>query len=213
VREHDAEPIWGLPERPPVGELVLWQGAPDWRRLARDAFHHRKLSFYLGALWVWSFVAAIPFTLDSATSVARNAGLALAALGLVALYAWLTARTTAYTITNQRVVMRIGIALPSTINLPFAQVDGANLRVNADGTGDLTLALRNRQRVGYLLIWPHARPWRLTRPEPSLRSIPDAGRVAQILSRALAASAEQPAPSVQAIPQPVATGVRAPAAA
>ncbi len=213
MREHDGEPIWGLPERPPVGEVVLWQGAPNWRRLARDAFHHRKLSFYFGALWLWSFVAAMPFTWDSAISVARNAGLALAALGLVALYAWLTARTTAYTVTNQRLVMRIGIALPSTINLPFAQVDGANLRVNADGTGDLTLALRPAQRVAYLLLWPHARPWRLARTEPSLRSIPDAGRVAQLLSRALAASSEQSAPSIRPVPQPVAAGVRAPAAA
>ena len=203
MREHDNEPVWGLPERPPIGEHVLWQGRPDWRSLARTCFHARKIAFYLGALWLWSAAAAWPFTQDSLLSIARNLALALAASGLVAAYAWMTARTTAYTVTEQRIVIRFGIALPVTINLPFNLVDGAGVRVNADGTGDLTLTLRETQKVAYLLLWPHARPWRLAKAEPSLRAIPDAGRVAQLLSRSLAASAEQSAPSMQPITVPV----------
>ena len=193
MREHENEPVWGLPGRPPAGEQLIWQGAPDWRSLARHGFYHRTLSVYLSVLVAWSAVVAFPLTMQSAASVARNVGLAMAALGLVALYAWLTARSTAYTITNQRVVIRFGIALPVTINLPFRMVNAADVRLNADGTGDLSLALLPGQRVAYLLLWPHARPWRLGHAQPSLRGIPDAGRVAQLLGRALAASADQAA--------------------
>ena len=197
MREHDNEPVWGLPERPPAGEQVVWQGRPEWRTFARTALHARKLALYLGALWLWSAAAAWPFTADSLLPVARNLGLALAAIGLVAAYGWLTARST---------VIRFGIALPVTINLPFNQVDGAGLRVNADGTGDLTVTLRPTQKVAYLLLWPHARPWRLAKAEPSLRAIPDAGRVAQLLSRALAASADQTAPAMQPAAVPALPG-------
>jgi hypothetical protein len=52
------------------------------------------------------------------------------------------------------------------------------------------------------------------RTQPALRSVPDAARVAQVLSRALAASAEvavQPAALVR--PEPVGAGSRAAAAA
>ncbi len=213
MREHDAEPVWGLPERPPTGEQVLWQGAPDWRNLARRAFHLRKIAFYFGALWTWSVVASLPFTWDSALAAGRNLGLALIALGLVALYAWLTARTTAYTLTDQRLVIRFGIALPVTINLPFRLVDGAAVRATADGTGDLTLSLGPTQKIAYLLLWPHARPWRVARSEPSLRAIPDAARVAQLLSRALAASAAQPAVPIAAAITPATAGSHAAAAA
>ena len=193
MREHESEPVWGLPGRPPAGEQLIWQGAPDWRSLARHGFYHRTLSVYLSVLVAWSGVVAFPLTMQSAASVARNVGLAMAALGLVALYAWLTARSTAYTITNQRVVIRFGIALPVTINLPFRMVNAADVRLNADGTGDLSLALLPGQRVAYLLLWPHARPWRIGHAQPSLRGIADAGRVAQLLGRALAASADQAA--------------------
>ncbi len=213
MREHDAEPVWGLPERPPAGEEVLWQGAPDWRSLARRAFHLRKMALYFAALWTWSVLANLPFTWDTALAAGRNLGLALVALGLVALYAWLTARTTAYTLTDQRLVIRFGIALPVTINLPFRLVDGAAVRANADGIGDLTLTLRPTQKIAYLLLWPHARPWRVARSEPSLRAIPDAGRVAQLLSRALAASAAQPAMPITAVVNPATVGSHAAAAA
>ena len=54
--------------------------------------------------------------------------LALVAVGLPALLAWLYARTTVYTITNRRVVMRFGVALPMSLNLPFRMVAAAGLQ-------------------------------------------------------------------------------------
>jgi len=129
-----------------------------------------------------SAVAAVAYTL-------KFTPLALAALALVALLTWLTTRTTVYTITNRRVVMRIGIALPLTVNLPFRIVGSAGLKLHADGTGDIPLSLTGDGRMAYLHLWPHARPWRTSRAEPMLRSVPDAARVAEILGRALASAA------------------------
>jgi len=58
--------------------------------------------------------------------------------------------------------------------------------VYADGTGDIPLTMIGADRIAYLNLWPHARPWRIARPEPMLRAIPDAARVGEILSGALA---------------------------
>jgi hypothetical protein len=131
-------------------------------------------------------------------------GLGVGACGLLLLFAWLVGRSTVYSITSRRVVMRFGIALPMTINVPFSLMDRAGLRTHSDGTGDMPLSLRKDARVSYVVMWPHARPWRLSRPEPMLRAVPDAQAVARILGRALAASAAQVATApADVTPQPV----------
>jgi hypothetical protein len=193
VKEHDFEPVWGLPGRLPAGEDVLWQGAPDWRHLARHALHIRLITLYIGGLWLVSAVQTVSAGGVETAGWLRMAaylGLTLAAIGVTAGFAWLVGRTTAYTITNRRVVIRFGIALSKTINLPFALIDGANVR---PVSGDVAIQMGPGQKVGYLVMWPHIRPWRLSRAEPMLRAVPDAGHVAQILGRALAAAAAQPA--------------------
>ena len=45
-REHEFEAQYGLPEALPEGEHILWQGAPDWKVLARRVFHTRKVAVY-----------------------------------------------------------------------------------------------------------------------------------------------------------------------
>lgn len=190
--DFDFEPIPGLPALPPEDETILWQGSPDWRGLAWRAFHLREVSFYFAAL-----VAAQPaMALMQGTAIGATllpmSFIALAgsvALGMLGGLAWLSARGTVYTITSRRLVMRFGIALPMTINLPFAAVAEAGLRLRRGGRGDLSIGLVPGGRVSYLVLWPHARPWRLGRPEPMLRELPEAERVAAILARALAAHA------------------------
>jgi hypothetical protein len=91
-------------------------------------------------------------------------------------------------VTSRRVAMKIGIALPIFFNLPFSSIVSASLRSYADGTGEIPLALSADAHIAYLHLWPHARPFRLARPEPALRCVPDAARVAEILSRALIAA-------------------------
>jgi hypothetical protein len=134
--------------------------------------------------------------LDTAISAIRLTALGVAALALLGLFAWLVARTTIYTITTRRVVIRFGIALPMTIQIAFPTIDAAGLHLWADGAGDISLALRPGLRVAYLVLWPHTRPWKLAKAEPTLRCVPDAAAVGQLLGRALAASAAQPAKHV-----------------
>ncbi len=187
--EHDHEPQRGLPDVLPADERLLWQGSPDWRVLARRAFHLRKLVVYFAAILVlragFAFEDGAPLA-DTLKSVGWLALLALLALGGIALMAWLSARNTVYTVTDKRVVMRIGIVLTVTFNLPYTRIDGAALHLHAGGTGDLPLALKQGDRIAWLHLWPHARPWRVARPEPMLRCVPDAARVGQLLSKAWA---------------------------
>lgn len=193
--EYESEPVRGLPAELPAGETILWQGAPTWRSLARRVFHVRKVAIYFGLLALWRVGAALA---DGAT-VADAAGSALwlvppalVAIGLLVLLAWLTARTTVYTITSSRVVMRYGIAFPACVNVPFKVIASADLKQYADGTGEIPMALKGPDTVAYFYLWPHARPWRLRKPEPMLRGVPDASRVAGILSGALSAAVSGP---------------------
>ena len=48
--EHEFEAELGLPEPLPAGERLLWQGAPDWRVLARRVFHLQALTIYFSAI-------------------------------------------------------------------------------------------------------------------------------------------------------------------
>jgi hypothetical protein len=194
VNEHDYEPIEGLPDLLPQGERILWRGAPAWWSLAIRAMHVRLVLVYFALLMAWSLVAdltaGVAF-LDAVLTASMLVPVALAAAGILALYAWLAHRGTVYTITNRRVVMRYGVALPITVNLPFAIVENAALKVYGDGTGDIPLRLDQDERVSYFLLWPNVRSWRAAKPEPMLRSIPDAEAVAQILSNALAVAAKE----------------------
>ena len=112
------------------------------------------------------------------------AGLGLTAMAALGLLAWLTARTTAYTLTDRRVVMRIGIVLTLTFNLPLKQIQTAGLLLSTKGFGDIPLALSGGNRIGYINLWPHARPWRLANPQPMLRCIPQAQAFAAQLQQA-----------------------------
>jgi len=178
IMEHDIEPVRGLPERLPVGEAIIWQGSPDWKRLAMSAFHIRGIAVYFGLLLALALVQA------STLGILLTLGGGALGVGLLALLAWGTARSTVYTLTNKRVVMRIGIALPKCINLPLTLVQSADLSINADGTGDIPLQVVGAQRLGYIALWPHARAWKLATPQPMLRAIPDAQAVAAMLAKA-----------------------------
>lgn len=207
VREHEHEPQHGLPELLPAGERVLWQGSPDWRSLARHAFHLRKLTLYFALLLLWRGAVA-----GAAGGWAAGLWAALmllplpaVALGLVALVARWSAQGAVYTITNRRVVMRIGIVLTVSFNLPLTRIAAAGLAVRADGSGDIPLTLGQGDRIAWLHLWPHVRPWRVARPEPMLRSVPNAAAVARVLTDAwvqATGGSAAPAPAAAPAPQP-----------
>jgi hypothetical protein len=120
-------------------------------------------------------------------SAASVAPVALLAVAILAGLAWLNSRTTVYTITNRRVVLRFGAAIPKAINIPFAIVDSAALKSVSNSCGDLALRLKTPNKIAFLHLWPHARPWRMSAPEPTFRALPDARAVAAILASAIAA--------------------------
>ncbi len=204
IREHENEPAPGLPERLPAGEKVLWQGAPRWRPLARRAFHVRAIALYFLALAAWGAASAAAEGATAGTLALDALWLALVAsvpIGTLLVVSVLAARTTLYTVTDRRVVMRVGVALPTAVNVPLAAVQSAGLRRCRDGTGDIALALVPSHRVSFVALWPHARPWRFSRPEPLLRGLPDAEAAARALATALAAPVE--AEPARAAPAPV----------
>lgn len=182
------DPIRGLPEDLPEGERLLWQGSPRWQDMAWHAFHVRKVIVYFGLLTLLQGVMAIGSGETLAQAVRPAFWLlpmgGLAALILLTVAYW-SARSTIYSITSRRVVMRIGMALPLTLNLPFSKIDGAGLRLYASGTGDIPLALHGKDRLAYLVLWPHARPFRFKKPEPMLRAVPEAERLAKFLVDAI----------------------------
>jgi hypothetical protein len=108
---------------------------------------------------------------------------------VLSLLAYLTARSTVYSITSRRVLLRHGIAVPMTMNIPFTLIESAGVKPYRDGTGEISLNLHREQRVGYLITWPHLRPGQYTRPQPSFRALADAQPAAEILGAALAADA------------------------
>ncbi|MDM0113807.1 photosynthetic complex putative assembly protein PuhB [Variovorax sp. J22R133] len=201
--DHDFEPAHGLPELLPPNERLLWQGSPDWKRMACDAMHIRGLAIYFAVLLAWrganslSNGHGVPQAL---VAVLWLLPIALLALSTIALLAWLTARTAVYTVTNRRVVMRVGIVLTITFNLPFKAIESASLHARTDGSGDIALALSGSDRIAYVNLWPHARPWKIKKTQPMLRALPDARPVAALLAGALAESAGMPRPALSLVP-------------
>ena len=202
MREHDIEPIRGLPGDLPPGEAILWQGAPDARVFARSALGARWVGGYFALLVGWAMVGGTPL------GALLTAGFGVLALGLIYGFAFMVARSTVYTITNRRVVLRIGVALSKCINLPLVKLAGADLRNLGAGYGDIALTLQGSSMLGYAMLWPHARPFRLAAPQPMLRALPDAAEAAGILAKATAAivpvqQRSEAAPAANAPRQPL----------
>lgn len=196
--DHDdfhVEPVRGLPERLPDGECILWQGAPNPWALARDALLLRWIIGYFVLLALWRIVARSPVEGLQQAIIGTGPLLILGTLACSLIYgfAYVQARASVYTITNARVVMRIGVALTLTLNLPFSRIASADLALRRDGTGTIAFEPEGERRLGYLVCWPHVRPWHMSMTQPALRAIPDAEAVAGLLSQHAAQVSEQTA--------------------
>jgi hypothetical protein len=180
------EAVNGLPEKPPAGERILWQGRPATWALARDSLGMYWVAGYFALLAVWRVgVSSIELGLVGALPLAIPfVILGFVACGLILLVSWMQARATVYTITTARVAMRVGAALTITLNLPFKRIATADLDLRRDGTGTIALTTIGETRLSYVILWPHVRPWRMKQPQPALRSVADAERVAGILAEA-----------------------------
>jgi hypothetical protein len=195
MSEYDHEPMRGLPGVLPEGEIVLWQSGPDWRHIVAGALHIRLTALYFAVIVGWALLSG-----DSNTAIGVS-GLGLAVLAMLVCFAWGVGRTTVYTLTNKRIVLRIGVALNKCINLPLTEIEAANLKMLGNGHGNIVLSLKGAPKLGYLMLWPHARSLRIVRPQPMLRAVADARTVAQMLFTAtqqvqvIAPAAARPSPA------------------
>jgi uncharacterized protein (TIGR03382 family) len=95
MTEYDNEPVRGLPGHLPAGEHILWQGAPDWRTLARTGLHTHIVAVYFGVLVFGRVVRGVVDGDPLATTLSHASLLGAAgaaAVALLTLYAWLSAR-------------------------------------------------------------------------------------------------------------------------
>jgi hypothetical protein len=165
---------------PAANEKVLWKGRPSLGLFARTAFHTRTLGLYMGAL----IVIALATGRNDAAIVAAVLGTAL--LAILYTIAWLSTRSTLYILTDERLIMRIGMAIETRINIPLKQITAAHFRPRSKGHGDIAFELAGDRLLGTVILWPHMRPWHYNRPQPMLRAVPDAAALAQTIAEARA---------------------------
>jgi hypothetical protein len=165
--------------------------------LAVRGYHVRKVALYFLALAACRIAFGVANGHGASAilvSCAFLMALGAVAIGVLSLLAYLNAASTVYSITSRRILLRHGIAVPLTMNIPFALVESAALRSFGDATGDISLRLAREHRVGYMVTWPHLRPGYFTCPQPSFRALADARWAAEILGEALTADARSHAP-------------------
>lgn len=186
---NDSRPVSEAPAALAGDERIVWQGAPDWRRFALSVMKIRTIALYFAVIMVARFAADLVAGQGvgaGLVSAAWTLCLALPVLGFLAIYAKLVARSTRYTVTTKRLVLRIGVALPMTVTIPVDLVETLDLRRHADGSGDILIGVLPKQRLSYSVLWPHARPWCFSRPQAALRAVPQAEAVAETIGRMLA---------------------------
>ncbi|SHH62351.1 photosynthetic complex putative assembly protein PuhB [Marivita hallyeonensis] len=192
--DFEIEPVKGLPEAPPEGEVILWQGKPAWWPLAKESLNLLWVAGYFVFLACWRFVAVIDLmplqqAIGASVPFLILGGIVCAILVAIA---WVQAHYTVYTVTNRRVAMRIGAALNVTLNLPYTQIANAHLDLRKSGTGTIAFDLMGDTRISYLVCWPHVRPWKISPTQPALRCIPEAEKIAAMISEAAQARVSMP---------------------
>ncbi len=190
--DFDFEPVPGLPENLPSGETVLWSGAPQAWRFGHQIFHTRLIAAFFMVIAVSSIFSGLNHGVGAARiAVTFVTLLALGGMviGFAMVMGWLVAINTIYTITHQRLVIRHGVTLPMSINVPFTKVATAAAKIRADGSGDVSLALLDGNRLSLFAIWPHNRPWSWQGAAPAIRCVSDAEEVSRVLTNAMVAHA------------------------
>lgn len=188
------EPVAGLhPE-----EEILWQGRPDQRYLAfrvfRAGWMGSYLSFFMLLRGALKLAEGAP-PLEAFMAMAWVAPLVGLGVAIPMLMAWAHARSTRYTLTAERWVLEFGVAIQLTVNLPMKQIRSAAFSADARGFGDIPMVLAGTFRgpngevlttgPSYFHLWPNARPWHLTEPQPMLRGLPEVATVARIFAETL----------------------------
>lgn len=183
-----SEPIRGIPDQLPDGETILWQGRPSAVALAINAFRLRWVIGYFVVMTVFrvanlSTNGAEPSQLTNA--VVSSALFALVAFALIFGLSYAMSRAAVFTITSHRVVLRYGAAIRKYVNIPFSKMDSAQLKLKSARVGDISFQVTGPGQPPYLHLWPFARPFKYSKPQPMMRGIKEPKRIAELLGRAV----------------------------
>jgi len=181
------EPIPGLPEELPEGETVLWQGKPVALAFTINTFRLRWVAVYVAVFLTWRLTNAATTDAGITQGMVLETLLTATAftLGGVAIFLVLgaqMARSTIYTLTNRRLVMRYGVGFRKYINLPLSRITGASLKAHGGNTGSIAIETDRAHPLPYFHLWPHARPFRFVHASPMFRAIPDPEEFARLLA-------------------------------
>jgi hypothetical protein len=183
--------IRGVAHALPPGERLLWQGEPVPGLVARHVFHRWLVIGYFAVMIGWWFARTLGTVEMDAflPMLGMRLGLAVIVIGTVEFLARVVARTSVYAITSKRLVLKLGMVLPMSINLPFKLVQNAAVGRFRDGSGQIALTLVPGNRLAYIALWPHCKVFKINQPEPVLRGLADPEAVAAILRDAVLADA------------------------
>ncbi len=197
--------IRGVAHALPPGERLLWQGEPVPGLIAKHVFHRWLVIGYFVIMIGWWFARTLGTVEMDAflPMLGMRLGLAAIVIGTVEFLARAVARTSVYAITSKRLVLKLGMVLPMSINLPFKLVQNAAVGRFRDGSGQIALSLVPGNRLAYIALWPHCKVFNINQPQPVLRGLADPEAVAAILRDAVLAdaTAEGDVVDVSAAPQ------------
>ena len=177
----------------PEGECIVWEGRPEARAIATRAMFFNYIIIYLLG------IAALRtgYLIAGDTSISTWSGLlawqCLASLFVVAIICFLArtySRTTTYTLTSRRLIIRTGAAIPIHVNLPLERLQSADLREFSDGTGDIALKVSSGDRLYWLLLWPNVRSWWIRPLQPLLRGLNEPHVAAAALASVMSSKAD-----------------------
>lgn len=183
--------IKGVPHPLPARERLLWEGAPSTRAVATHVFHWRLLAAYFtGMLLFWAVSTDKPFgSTEFISALVSLITLSTVVVVIALLLARLVASTSWYAITSHRLVLRLGMVFPMSINIPFTILESAAVGKFKDGSGQLLLSLSKGNRIAYIALWPHCSVFRFAQPQPVLRGLREPERIGALLAKAVADSA------------------------
>lgn len=181
---HELEPIHGFPEVLPQNESLIWQGSPDFWFIAKRVFYVKQIAFYFALIILVAL--GLNFGKLSQTELMLNFllnfSLALTAMLLILGISFLISSTAVYSLTNKRLVMRIGVVLTVTLNIPFNKIESAELKKYPDGSGEISIKLVSGNKIAYPHLWPHCRGWFFSDPRPLLTCLKKVENVANHFS-------------------------------
>ncbi len=179
----DFNGIKGLPDQPPDGEEVVWQGEPKWGALATRLFRVRLVLAYFVLLTGFTALISEAAGPELLATLVWQFSLAILATSILIGLAWLYATTTVYTVTDKRLVLEFGVAFTMSLNIPWDLVESAANKTFSDGTADVVIKLLPGNNVSYVTLWPFARPWHFMKVQPMLRGVKDPNVLAEAVAK------------------------------